>query len=168
MVTGVIYPGRGDGQSRRSRSPRRRRAASCRRTARPSARDCIGQAFSDPRYFWGRPSATAPQPYNGLASAGSNQGPLNPALTDAVKCAGRRTARGGSRQHSDPVPVDLVTASGSGLDPQISPARRQLSGGTRRACARAQARGGEGLDRLTHAGEVSSVSSVNRASTCWS
>ena len=54
-------------------------------TASPSARSLIGQTFSDPKHFWGRPSATAPQPYNGLASGGSNLGPLNPALTDAIK-----------------------------------------------------------------------------------
>ena len=79
----------------------------------------IGQAFSDPKYFWGRPSATTPQPYNGLGSTASNLGPLNPALTDAVK------QRIGALHAADPtntaaIPVDLVTASGSGLDPEIS------------------------------------------------
>ena len=79
----------------------------------------IGQSFSDPRYFWGRPSATTPQPYNGTASSGSNLGPLNPALLDAVKprIAALRAADPGN---DAPVPVDLVTASGSGLDPEIS------------------------------------------------
>jgi K+-transporting ATPase ATPase C chain len=76
----------------------------------------IGQAFSDPKYFWGRPSATSPMPYNGAASSGSNQGPTNPALKEAVE--GRIKALGGAT----PVPADLVTASGSGLDPHISPA----------------------------------------------
>jgi K+-transporting ATPase ATPase C chain len=75
----------------------------------------IGQPFSEPRYFWGRPSATSPVPYNGAASSGSNQGPTNPALIDAVK---ERV----SRFEAKPVPVDLVTASGSGLDPHVSPA----------------------------------------------
>jgi K+-transporting ATPase ATPase C chain len=75
----------------------------------------IGQAFSDPRYFWGRPSATSPMPYNGAASSGSNQGPTNPALAEAVK---ERVAK----FEKTPVPADLVTASGSGLDPHISPA----------------------------------------------
>jgi len=79
----------------------------------------IGQNFSDPGHFWGRPSATGPQPNNALASSGSNQGPLNPALVDAVK--GRVQAL----HDADPgntasVPVDLVTASASGLDPHIS------------------------------------------------
>ncbi len=79
----------------------------------------IGQSFSDPKYFWSRPSATSPQPYNGLASGGSNTGPLNPALTDAVKMRieALQAADPGNRA---PVPVDLVTASASGLDPQIS------------------------------------------------
>jgi K+-transporting ATPase ATPase C chain len=79
----------------------------------------IGQPFSDPKYFWSRPSATSPQPYNGLASGGSNLGPLNPALTDAVKAriAALRAADPGNHA---PVPVDLVTASASGLDPDIS------------------------------------------------
>jgi K+-transporting ATPase ATPase C chain len=76
----------------------------------------IGQPFSDPKYFWGRPSATSPMPYNGAASSGSNQGPTNPALKDAVE--GRIKDHGGK----SPVPADLVTASGSGLDPHISPA----------------------------------------------
>ena len=79
----------------------------------------IGQSFSDPKYFWSRPSATAPQPYNAIASSASNLGPLNPALTDAV---GARIAalKAADPTNSLPVPVDLVTASGSGLDPDIS------------------------------------------------
>ncbi|MGJ7500785.1 potassium-transporting ATPase subunit KdpC [Variovorax sp. ZT5P49] len=81
----------------------------------------IGQNFSDPKHFWGRPSATAPQPYNATASGGSNQGPLNPALTDAVK-ARVEALRAADPGNTAPVPVDLVTASASGLDPDISPA----------------------------------------------
>ena len=81
----------------------------------------IGQHFSDPRYFWGRPSATAPMPYNAAASGGSNQGPLNPALEAAVK--GRVEAlKAADPTQAVPIPVDLVTASASGLDPHISPA----------------------------------------------
>jgi len=81
----------------------------------------IGQNFDEPKYFWGRLSATAPMPDNGLASGGSNYGPLNPALADAVK------ARIAALREADPtavlpVPADLVTASASGLDPEISPA----------------------------------------------
>ncbi|MBI2784368.1 MAG: potassium-transporting ATPase subunit KdpC [Gammaproteobacteria bacterium] len=86
---------------------------------RPVGSALIGQNFTDPRHFWGRPSATSPQPYNGAASSGSNQGPLNPALTAAVesRIAVLRAADPGNHQ---PVPVDLVTASASGLDPDIS------------------------------------------------
>lgn len=80
----------------------------------------IGQSFSDPRHFWGRPSATAPMPYNGAASGGSNQGPLNPALADAVK-ARIEALRAADPGQGAPVPADLVTASASGLDPHISP-----------------------------------------------
>lgn len=81
----------------------------------------IGQAFAGAGHFWSRPSATSPYPYNASASSGSNQGPLNPALTDAV------TARVKALRDADPgniaaVPADLVTASASGLDPHISPA----------------------------------------------
>ena len=81
----------------------------------------IGQNFSAPGYFWGRPSATATLPYNGTASGGSNLGPLNPALADAVasRIAALRAADPGNAR---PLPADLVTASASGLDPHISPA----------------------------------------------
>jgi len=79
----------------------------------------IGQNFADPGHFWGRPSATGPMPYNAAASSGSNQGPLNPALEAAVK--GRIAALQASNPgESAPIPVDLVTASASGLDPHIS------------------------------------------------
>jgi K+-transporting ATPase ATPase C chain len=81
----------------------------------------IGQPFGDSKYFWSRPSATSPQPYNGASSSGSNQGPTNPALKEAVE--GRvKALRDAGADPSKPVPVDLVTASGSGLDPHISPA----------------------------------------------
>jgi K+-transporting ATPase ATPase C chain len=79
----------------------------------------IGQPFSDPRYFWGRLSATTPTPYNAASSTGSNLGPLNPALKDAVQ--GRIDAlRAADPANTAPIPVDLVTASGSGLDPHVS------------------------------------------------
>ncbi len=86
----------------------------------------IGQPFDDPKYFWGRLSATAdsnskPLPYNGAASTGSNLGPTNPALVDEVK--GRIDAlHAADPEKTSPIPVDLVTSSGSGLDPEISPA----------------------------------------------
>ncbi len=81
----------------------------------------IGQPFDDPKYFWGRLSATGPFPYNAAASSGSNLGPTSKALREAV---GKRVAalRAADPGATGPVPVDLVTASGSGLDPQISPA----------------------------------------------
>jgi K+-transporting ATPase ATPase C chain len=84
----------------------------------------VGQSFSDPKYFWSRPSATAPQPYNALASSGSNLGPLNPALTDAIKTR-IEALKAADPTNTLPVPVDLVTASGSGLDPEISIAAAQ-------------------------------------------
>jgi K+-transporting ATPase ATPase C chain len=81
----------------------------------------IGQPFDDPKYFWGRLSATAPFAYNAAASSGSNLGPLNPALVDAVK-ARVDALRAADPDNHAPVPVDLATASGSGLDPHVSPA----------------------------------------------
>ena len=81
----------------------------------------IGQSFDKPEYFWGRPSATAPFPYNAAASGGSNLGPTNPALIDTVK-ARAASLRGADPGNELPIPVDLVTASASGLDPHISPA----------------------------------------------
>jgi len=91
------------------------------RGGKPVGSALIGQPFSDPSYFWPRPSATVPVPYNAGASSGSNLGPTNPALEDAVK------ARIAALKAADPgntaaIPVDLVTASASGLDPEISPA----------------------------------------------
>lgn len=95
----------------------------------------LGQQFTAPGYFWGRPSATGPMPNNGGGSGGSNQGPLNPALQEAVK--GRVAAlRAADPGNTAPVPVDLVTASGSGLDPEIS-----LAGARYQAARVARARG---------------------------
>jgi K+-transporting ATPase ATPase C chain len=88
---------------------------------RPAGSELIGQPFDDPKYFWGRPSATGPFPYNAAASSGSNLGPTNDALTTAVK--DRIPAlKAADPDNAAPVPIDLVTASGSGLDPHISPA----------------------------------------------
>jgi K+-transporting ATPase ATPase C chain len=87
----------------------------------PVGSTLIGQPFDDPKYFWGRPSATGPFPYNAAASSGSNLGPTNDVLLKAVqdRIAALKAA---DPENSAPVPVDLVTASGSGLDPHISPA----------------------------------------------
>ena len=87
----------------------------------PVGSSLIGQNFTAPGHFWARPSATAPMPYNAALSGGANQGPLNPALVDAVK-ARVATLRAADPGNTAPVPQDLVTTSGSGLDPHISPA----------------------------------------------
>ncbi len=86
--------------------------------------ELVGQPFSDPKYFWGRPSATGPVPYNAGASSGSNLGPLSPALEEAVK-ARIDALKAADPGQTAPIPVDLATASASGLDPHISPAAVQ-------------------------------------------
>jgi K+-transporting ATPase ATPase C chain len=83
--------------------------------------ELIGQNFTDPKYFWGRPSATAPQPYNGINSGGSNFGPLNPALIDKVHAIAK-ALHDADPSNKAQIPVELVTTSTSGLDPEISPA----------------------------------------------
>jgi K+-transporting ATPase ATPase C chain len=88
----------------------------------------IGQPFADPKHFWSRASATSPYPYNAASSSGSNQGPTNPALVDAV--SGRiKALKDADPSNPLPIPVDLVTASGSGLDPHISPAAAEYQVG---------------------------------------
>lgn len=95
---------------------------------KPVGSRLIGQSFTSPGYFWGRPSATGPVPNNAAGSAGSNQGPLNPALVDTIK--GRIAAlRAADPGNTAPLPVDLVTASASGLDPEISVAAAQYQAG---------------------------------------
>jgi K+-transporting ATPase ATPase C chain len=86
---------------------------------RPIGSALLGQPFSDPRHFWGRPSATTPFPYNAANSGGSNLGPTNP---DLLKRVAADVARLHAARGTGPVPVDLVTSSASGLDPHISPA----------------------------------------------
>ena len=122
-VTGLLYPGVITGISRVV-FPHEAAGSLIVKDGRASGSERIGQPFSDPKYFWGRLSATAPMPYNAAASGGSNLGPSNPALTDAARARidALREADPGNKA---PVPVDLVTASGSGLDPQISPAAAQ-------------------------------------------
>ena len=91
---------------------------------KPVGSHLIGQPFDDPKYFWSRLSATSPVPYNAASSSGSNLGPTNPALMQAVQ--GRIDAlHKADPDNHDPIPVDLVTASGSGLDPHITPAAAQ-------------------------------------------
>lgn len=120
LVTGVAYPlmVTGVGQAL---FPQEAAGSLIQRGGKTVGSALIGQNFVDPGHFWGRPSATGPQPNNAIASSGSNQGPLNPALVDAVK--GRVEAlHAADPGNTLPVPVELVTASASGLDPHISPA----------------------------------------------
>jgi K+-transporting ATPase ATPase C chain len=123
VITGIVYPLVVTGLARVA-FPKQAGGSLIVRSGKPVGSRLIGQSFSDPRYFWSRPSATSPQPYNGASSGGSNLGPLNPALTDAIKM------RIQALQVADPdnkaaVPVDLVTTSASGLDPHISVAAAQ-------------------------------------------
>lgn len=118
LLTGIVYP-LVVTVIARTLFPREAAGSLLMRDGRVVGSALIGQSFSDPRHFWSRPSATTPQPYAGTASTGSNLGPLNPALTAAVRerIAALRAADPGN---TAPVPVDLVTASASGLDPHIS------------------------------------------------
>jgi K+-transporting ATPase ATPase C chain len=118
LITGVVYPLAVTGMAQ-VLFPRQANGSLIDRDGKILGSELIGQSFDDPKYFWGRPSATAGFPYNAADSSGSNLGPSNPALTDAVEAriAALRAADPGNTQ---PIPVDLVTASGSGLDPHIS------------------------------------------------
>jgi len=120
LLTGIVYPVVITGIARLA-FPHEAAGSLVHRDGKLIGSTLIGQSFSDPAHFWGRPSATTPQPYNGTASTGSNLGPLNPALIDAVK-ANAKALRDADPEHRAQVPVDLVTASASGLDPEISPA----------------------------------------------
>jgi potassium-transporting ATPase KdpC subunit len=123
LVTGVAYPLVVTGVAK-AVFPTQAAGSILLKDGKPVGSSLIGQSFSDPKHFWSRPSATSPQPYNGLASGGSNLGPLNPALTDGIKA--RIDALHAVDPGNDgsvpnrPIPVDLVTASASGLDPDIS------------------------------------------------
>jgi K+-transporting ATPase ATPase C chain len=119
-ITGIVYPGLVT-LIAQAIMPHQANGSLIMRDGKPVGSELIGQPFSDPKYFWSRPSATSPFPYNAGASSGSNQGPLNPALTEAVE-ARVKALREADPDNKQPVPVDLVTASGSGLDPHISPA----------------------------------------------
>jgi K+-transporting ATPase ATPase C chain len=120
LLTGIAYPLLVTGISQLI-MPGKANGSLIVKDGKPVGSSLIGQSFSDPKYFWGRPSSTGPMPNNASASSGSNQGPTNPALMDAVK--GRVQAlRDADPGNMQPVPVDLVTASASGLDPHISPA----------------------------------------------
>jgi K+-transporting ATPase ATPase C chain len=123
VVTGVVYPLAVTGVAKAA-FPRQAAGSLIVADGKVVGSSLIGQNFSDPKFFWGRPSATSPMANNGQGSGGSNLGPLNPALTDAVK--GRVEAlRAADPDRKGPVPVDLVTTSASGLDPEISVAAAQ-------------------------------------------
>ncbi len=120
LLTGITYPLLVTGVSQVT-MPDKANGSMIIKDGKPIGSSLMGQSFSDPKYFWSRPSATSPMPNNPTSSGGSNLGPTNPALMDAVK--GRVQAlRDADPGNQQPVPVDLVTASGSGLDPHISPA----------------------------------------------
>ena len=118
-ITGVAYPLVVTGVAQ-ALFPRAAGGSLILKDGKPVGSELIGQNFTGPKYFWGRPSATGPQPNNATASSGSNLGPLNPTLVDAVK--GRVEAlKAADSDNKLPIPADLVTASGSGLDPHFSP-----------------------------------------------
>jgi potassium-transporting ATPase KdpC subunit len=118
VLTGVVYPLVVTGIAQLA-FPRAANGSLIVADGKTVGSDLIGQPFDDPKYFWSRPSATSPQPYNGMSSSGSNLGPRNPALADAVKDR-IKALRDADPGNDAPVPVDLITASGSGLDPHIS------------------------------------------------
>ncbi|MFI4879916.1 MAG: potassium-transporting ATPase subunit KdpC [Steroidobacterales bacterium] len=118
VLTGIVYPLVVTGIAQLV-FPRQAAGSLVSRGGQAIGSTLIGQSFTNSRYFWSRLSATTPQPYNGTASGGSNLGPLNPALLDAVK-ARLAALRAADPGNSSLVPVDLVTASASGLDPDIS------------------------------------------------
>jgi potassium-transporting ATPase KdpC subunit len=117
-LTGLVYPLLVTGVARLA-FPQAANGSLIVRAGTPVASRLIGQNFTGVQYFWGRPSATASYPYNATASGGSNLGPLNPVLADAVRQR-VMTLRALDPGNEAPVPVDLVTASGSGLDPEVS------------------------------------------------
>jgi potassium-transporting ATPase KdpC subunit len=120
LITGVVYPLLVTGIAQVA-FPRQANGSLIEKDGKLLGSSLIGQPFSDPKYFWSRASATSPMPYNGASSSGSNQGPTNPALKEAVE--GRvKALRDAGGDPAKAIPVDLVTASGSGLDPHISPA----------------------------------------------
>ena len=124
IVTGLAYPLLVTGLAQ-TMFPATSQGSLVVRDGRPVGSSLIGQSFTDPRHFWGRPSATGPMSHNAANSSGSNLGPTSPALVDAVK-ARIEALRAADPGQQAPVPVDLVTASASGLDPHISPAAAEF------------------------------------------
>lgn len=120
LITGVAYPLLVTGMAQFV-FPKRANSSLIYQDGKLAGSELIGHSFDDPKYFWSRLSATGPFPYNAAASSGSNLGPTNPALFNAVQ-ARVQALRQADSSNTQPIPVDLVTASGSGLDPHISPA----------------------------------------------
>lgn len=120
LLCGLAYPAAVTGASQ-AMFPEQANGSLLRKDGRVVGSKLVGQPFDDARYFWGRPSATQPYAYNGQSSLASNQGPTNPALLEAIaeRAEALRTA---DPSNTAPIPIDLVTASASGLDPDISPA----------------------------------------------
>jgi K+-transporting ATPase ATPase C chain len=120
LLTGVLYPLVVTGLAQLL-FPRQANGSLVEAAGRVAGSELIGQNFSAPRYFWGRISATTPFPYNSAASTGSNYGPFHPDLRKALD-ARLATLRAADPENHQPVPVDLLTSSASGLDPHLSPA----------------------------------------------
>jgi potassium-transporting ATPase KdpC subunit len=120
VLTGIVYPLLVTGIGK-VLFPHQAAGSLVMRDGKVVGSSLIGQSFTDPKYFWGRLSATSPMPYNATASTGSNFGPTNPALLDAVRTR-VDALHAADPDNRLPIPVDLVTSSGSGLDPHISPA----------------------------------------------
>lgn len=118
LITGLVYPLAVTGVAQIA-MPESANGSLITQDGKPVGSALIGQAFSDPGHFWSRPSATSPMPYNASGSSGSNLGPMHPALKEAVQ-ARVAALRAADPDNTAPVPVDLVTASTSGLDPHIS------------------------------------------------
>jgi K+-transporting ATPase ATPase C chain len=127
VLTGIVYPLLVTAISQVG-MPERANGSLIAREGKPLGSVLMGQPFGAPKYFWSRPSATSPYPYNAASSSGSNQGPTNPALIDAV-AARIKALRDADPGSTAPVPADLVTASASGLDPHISPAAAEYQVG---------------------------------------
>ena len=123
VITGIAYPLAATGLAQLI-FPQQANGSLIEKDGKPIGSALIGQSFTDAKYFWGRPSATSPNPNNASSSSGSNTGPTNPALIDTIK---QRidALHAVDPTNRAPVPVDLITASASGLDPEISPAAAQ-------------------------------------------
>src|SRR6266478_108512 len=124
LLTGLVYP-LAITLIAQGAFPHRANGSVMERQGQPIGSELIGQPFDDPRYFWGRPSATEKVPYNAASSSGSNLGPTNPDLLKSVK-ERIEAIRQAHPDQEGPIPVDLVTASASGLDPHISPAAAEF------------------------------------------